>query len=115
MAEQPNMLLRDLSDIERAILVNMTQHQGYPILVQMLHEACENATAEAIRLDPMSDNYEKKLVNLQLLARATHRVCASLLKSIEAHKNRVINDTKEKEEEAEFLARIARVKSAVQD
>jgi hypothetical protein len=115
MAEQPNMLLRDLGDIDRAILINMTQHQGFPILVRMFHEACESATAEAIKLDPMSDNYEKRLVNLQLMARATHRFCASVLKSIEAHKNRVLQDSQQEEEDAELMARIARVKSAVEN
>lgn len=112
MAETPNMLCRDLSDLDRAILVNMTHHQGFDILVRMMHEACDNATARVIKLDPIeTDNYEKKLANLQLTARATHQFCASVLKSIQVHQNQMIQEDKQQQEEAELQARISQVKS----
>lgn len=80
------MLGREMNPVERAQLLNMTLHPGYKILRLMMDQACDLATAAVIKLNPSStDNYKEKLVDLQLIARATNDFCSSLVKSIEAH------------------------------
>lgn len=81
------MLGREMDELERAQLINMTFHPGYQILIHMMNQACELATAAVIKLDPIvTEDFDRKLSSLQNIARATNDFCASLIKSIEAHK-----------------------------
>lgn len=79
------LLCKDLNTIEKVTLGNMSLHPGYEVFKQMISEACRNATEAVIKLDPISDNYEKKLVVLQAKARTLNDFSASLLASIEWH------------------------------
>lgn len=74
---------------KKTYLANMTLHQGYPVVKELMDEMCDLATQDVIKLDPMDGEseaaYTAKLARLQIMARATHSVCSSLLKSIEMH------------------------------
>lgn len=88
-----------LDIVKRSYLANMTQHQGFPVLREMMEEACQKATYEVIKLDPNKDesdaSYNAKLARLQLVARATNDFCASVLMSIDRVKQTSLSDTQE--------------------
>ena len=71
---------------EQAALSSLAYLPGFPILKRLMEEACEQATAEVIKVDPKEPNYDAVLKSMQQEARATHRFSANLLKSIELHK-----------------------------
>lgn len=104
------MLCWDMNEVDRAYLSNLCQHPGWKVVVKMMEMACENATKEVIMLDPLADGAEKKLQITQLKARVTHEFCLSFLKSVEIHVDRVHQEAKEEEEEAEMMARLAALK-----
>lgn len=79
------MLRRDLTELDSALLANLTLQPGWPIVKAMLEEMCEIATSAVIQLDPSADNYLTKLKALQVQARVTNDVCGSILRSVETH------------------------------
>lgn len=104
------MLLRDeLTDVEKAELANLTLHPGFEVLKRMMAEHCKATTELVIKLDPMTDNYERKLASLQNTARATNDFCSSVLLSISVLRNSSIE---EQQEEAARSALIQQIKEA---
>ena len=93
------LLLDELGPLDRAHLAALTMQPGWPIIVKMFEQACSIATTRVIQLSPEDANYNQKLANAQINARATHDFCASVLKSIAAHCT-AVGEEREAEKEA---------------
>lgn len=103
------MLLREeLNLVERTQLGNFTLHPGFEILKRMMAAACTQATERVIKIDPMSDGYERKLAAAQNAARSTNEFCAALLKSLQVHVEAGVKETQQQEEEQAILAALVK-------
>lgn len=90
------MLCYNLTLDEKVYLANLVAHPGFRVLQRMMEEACKNAEAEVIRLNPEEDGYEKKLKARQLTARAMADFCTSLIKSFNVHTTAAVEEDKQK-------------------
>jgi hypothetical protein len=79
------LLLDDLNPLDRAHVAALTMQPGWAVVVKMFEQACQIAITQVILLSPEDANYNQKLANAQINARATNDFCASILKSIAAH------------------------------
>jgi hypothetical protein len=79
------LLIPDLSPQKKALLAAISGHEGFFVLKEIMEEMCRIATAKTIQLDPMVDNYDKKLASLQQTARAMNDFSSSLLKTMIWH------------------------------
>lgn len=77
-----NLLGEDLTAEEKLYLNALTNHEGFPVLVKLLNEACKKATEEVIKIDPQDNNYERKLAAAQNTARAKNSFCTDVIKTI---------------------------------
>lgn len=96
------LLCEDLPFDERMHLASFNMTPAYQIVKRMMNDACSKATAEVIKLDPLTEQYENKLKCLQLVARATNDFSATLLKSIEVHAQAAFQMEQEDKELEEF-------------
>jgi hypothetical protein len=69
---------------DRLDLVALTQQPGWRVLNRMMEAACQAANARVIQCDPTD---EKKVLTLQLEARATNAFCTLLGKAVQWHVN----------------------------
>lgn len=80
--------LRDTLTLpERVMLIGLTRHVGFPVLVKMIVWMCERATIYMNMADPESQNYEKVLAARQQRSRAFQEFARDLQDSIEYHKS----------------------------
>lgn len=92
------MLKRDLTELDRAMLANLTLQPGWKIMRAMFEEMCDIATSAAIQVDPISENYITRLKTLQMQARVTNDVCSSILRSVETHIFSHVEDQQQEDE-----------------
>lgn len=106
------MLGREMDQVERAQLLNMTLHPGYKTLRHMMDQACSEYTADVIKLDPINtEGYREKLANLQMMARCVNDFCASLIKSIEAHGREAASEREVAEQLKQTLNKVEALRS----
>jgi hypothetical protein len=74
-----------LSLEDKMALGNMQLHPGFIVMKKLFEDACDQATASAIKLNPEDPQYETILKIRHLTARVTNEVCATLIKSIVMH------------------------------
>ena len=91
----------DLTLDEKTYLARLSMDPGFVVLKKLCADACEKATAEVIRLDPMTDNYDKKLASLQWTARSINDFSSTLIKSILAYAQSVLHAEQAENEEDE--------------
>jgi hypothetical protein len=72
---------------ERVMLIGLTRHVGFPVLVKLIVAACENATLDINRADPEAENYERILSARQQKSRAFQEFARDIQDSIEYHKS----------------------------
>ena len=79
-------LLEDVLQMnEKVTLASLKQHPGYSVLVKLLTAACERAVADAIKLDPTEEAYERKLKYLHSRARDFNEFSKLILQSMDWH------------------------------
>lgn len=71
---------------ERVMLIGLTRHIGFPVLVKLIVAACDQATIDINRADPEAENYERILAARQQKSRAFQEFATLLQDSIEYHK-----------------------------
>ena len=86
------LLFDELSDIDRAYLENMSLHEGWKVFVRLLNEKCAEANAAVIRVDPDSENYERKLAECQRKARFMSEFCSRILESMDFHISKLVTE-----------------------
>jgi hypothetical protein len=79
------LLMDELGTGEKVLLANLSLHPGYKILEKLFSAACTQATQDVIKLDPMADEYPRKIVYLQQAARTVNRYTSLVLKSVIYH------------------------------
>jgi hypothetical protein len=70
----------ELSQSKRILLSQLTMHQGFLILVEVLEAQCQQATNDAINCDPLKS---AEVLILQARARCLNEFCSFLKKQIE--------------------------------
>ena len=83
--ETTPLLMESLTIPERVMLGQMTSVGGFKVLVKLFDAACSRATADVVKLDPESSDFERVLAERQRRARAINEFCASVMKSIDYH------------------------------
>jgi hypothetical protein len=88
MAEPRLPILADgLTLPERVMLIGLTRHVGFPVLIKLIVAQCDKATVEINKADPEKDNYERILTARQQRSRAFQEFARDLQDSIEYHKS----------------------------
>ena len=112
------MLLRELTFVEQMALASLTQHRGFEVLTKIFDEACVEANQAPIKLDPLDDEYDKKLKILTLVARVTNDFCASVRNTVHVHVSAAVTEQNRLEQEElmeseaeEVLSTLRRVQS----
>ena len=82
---QKEFLGETLTQSERLFLISLTHHDGWPVLVKMMNEACTIATQDVVKLDPEDDKYATKLAARQQRARDMNEFCGAILKSVKGN------------------------------
>ena len=87
MAQQPPLLSGEgqMTPAKRASLAILVQQPGFAVIQEMLEDACKRSVENVIKLDPTSEDHERKLKVLQGLAYERNQFSALLLKSIDWH------------------------------
>jgi len=93
------LLMESLTVPERVMLGQMTSVGGYKVLVKLFDAACSRATADVVKLDPESADFERVLAERQRRARAINEFCASVLKSIDYHVDLIRQEAVAEEQE----------------
>ena len=93
------LLMESLTTPERVMLGQMTSVGGYKVLVKLFDAACSRATADVVKLDPESSDFERVLAERQRRARAINEFCASVLKSIDYHVDLIRQEAVAEEEQ----------------
>jgi hypothetical protein len=75
----------NLKPQEQEALAHMTYVPGFPILVRLMEEACSQAVAEVIKVNPADPKYNEMLKSTQLEARAMSEFSNALIKSMGYH------------------------------
>lgn len=75
----------NLKPQQREALAALTYMPGFPVLVQLMEEACSQAVADVIKVSPKDPKYDEMLKSLQLEARAMSAFSDALLRSMEFH------------------------------
>lgn len=84
--EAPKPLLMDeLSTGEKVLLANLSLHPGFQVLIKLFDAACTSATNDVIKLDPLVEEYDRKLAYLQQAARTVNKFTNLVRKSIIYH------------------------------
>jgi len=91
----------ELTQEEKLYLNSLTMHDGWPILVRILNEACKKATEDVIKIDPQIEGYERKLAAAQNTARAKNQFCTDVLKTISWRITEGINELEAEAEKEE--------------
>ena len=78
---------------ERVMLIGLTRHVGFPVLVKMITAMCEWATLEINKANPEDENYERILSARQQKSRAFQVFARDLQDSIEYHKSTASQQT----------------------
>jgi hypothetical protein len=84
-------LCDDLTQEERIYLANLSYHDGFRVLKKLMEDCCRKATEEVIKLNPNSDNYIQNLTSLQQTSRAMNDFSASVLASVQWHRDEAIS------------------------
>ena len=92
---EKEFLGESLTQTERLYLESLTHHDGYPVLVKLMNEACRISTQDVMKLDPEEDKYDSKLRARSQRARNIAEFSTAILKSI-AGNIEVANEFKEK-------------------
>jgi hypothetical protein len=79
------ILYGKLNITEQVVLANLVQHPGFKVLVKMFEQACEDATADVLKVNPEDANYERLLAATQQRSRSTHQFCERIRDSIQHH------------------------------
>lgn len=79
------LLYDELTPSQRQLLAALSKHPGYEILVMIFHKSCDMINGRLVKLDPMSDHYEKELARLHLQARTVNEFCSAVKKTVEFH------------------------------
>ena len=82
---------------ERVMLIGLTRHVGFPVLVKMIAAMCEKATLEINKANPEDENYERILSARQQKSRAFQVFARDLQDSIEYHKSIANQQTDDEE------------------
>jgi len=82
---QKEFLGETLTQTERLFLTSLTHHDGWPVLVKLMNEACLLATQDVVKLDPEDDKYASKLAARQMRARDMNEFCGAILKSVKGN------------------------------
>jgi len=104
MAEEKKsvpLMMDDLSVGEKVLLANLSLHPGYKVLVKLLDAACTTATQDVIRLDPMVQEYKRKLEYLQQAARTVNKFSSLVLRSVKYHAECAQYETENSEQDLE--------------
>jgi hypothetical protein len=101
VAKEP--LLKDLTPDKQEMLVALASHPGFPILVDLFHEACGTINKKLVALDPEDENYEKVLERYHLQSRVVNEFCSDILKAIGFHAQKLDVARKANEEEVRRL------------
>ena len=78
---------------ERVMLIGLTRHVGFPVLIKLIVAQCEKATLDINKADPEAENYEKVLSARQQRSRAFQEFARDLQDSIEYHKSKASQQT----------------------
>ena len=108
----------NLSLDEKTYLARLSLDPGFVVLRKLMENACEKATAEVIKLDPVTDNYDKRLAALQWTARAKNSFATDLIASIMAYAQSILNAEQvdnEEDEQSNPLRRATTVKFPVRE
>lgn len=95
------LLSDELNEAQRVSLASLKQHPGFAILEQMFIAACNRATEEVIKLDPIEEGYERKLKALQSVARERNQFCLLVLQSIDWQVQSVVVQQEEQQSKPE--------------
>ena len=79
------LLMDNLTTAEKVLLANLSLHPGYKVLIKLLEAACTAATNDVIKLDPMVEEYRRKLEHLQQAARTVNKFSSLVLRSVDYH------------------------------
>lgn len=90
-----NALSITLTPAERSELAALVNHRGWAVLTKIMQGECQAATADCIKADPTE---EKKVLALQLNARATNAFCTRLLAGIAFQVNEGLYEEQEQAE-----------------
>lgn len=107
------LLLNELNDVDRAYLENMSIHEGWKVFVRLLNEKCAEANAAVIKIDPDSENYEKKLAECQRKARFMSEFCSHVLESMDSHISKLVTEQAAENEQQEKIRQIQEMMKAV--
>jgi hypothetical protein len=99
------LLYDDLNMEDRLYLANLQQQPGYKVLIKVFNAACARATRDVISLDPMAENYSRKLSALQQMSRAMNEFCAAVCKSVQWHSLKGLAEQREEQEVEELVER----------
>ena len=83
-------LLGDLSEVEQISLAQLYSHPGFRTLEKLFESMCRKATEKVIKLDSAeTEDFEKKVAQLQIQARITNDICSSILSSVNWYINEI--------------------------
>jgi hypothetical protein len=88
MAEQKEskkILFEDLSQAKKVMLVQTAMTPGFKVIIEMANEACLRATQDIAKLDPESQDYERKALERARRARNISEFSDLLFASIYGH------------------------------
>lgn len=102
MAEGSKPLMMDELGVgEKVLLANLSLHPGYKVLEKLFGAACSQATQDVIKLDPLTDDFERKLMYLQQAARTVNRYTTLVLRSIDYHAGCAKYETEQADQDVE--------------
>lgn len=116
-----DLLCRDnLTLEEKTYLARFAMDPGYRVLIKLMNDACSQATAEVMKLDPVveKESYVESLKAQQQIARAMSQFSATLCKSIDVYAKSIIDAESSptaEEEETNPLRRATTVKFPVRE
>jgi len=84
-SDKKPLLMDELNAAEKVALANMSLHPGFQVLIKMFEAACTTATHDVIKLDPLVQDYERKLAYLQQAARTVNKYTELIRKSVIYH------------------------------
>jgi hypothetical protein len=79
------LLYDELTAQQRQMLAALSKHPGWEVLVMVFHKSCDLVNGRLVKLDPMADDYEKKLARAHLQARTVNEFCSAVKTSVEFH------------------------------
>ncbi len=97
------ILMNELTLPQKVMLGQTSLTPGFQVIVMMIEAACQDATRDAIKVDPEDPAYDQILKARQQYARTANKFSTLLLKSIEYHTEHGIAEERQLELDAAQL------------